>query len=386
MSCVTKIKLGCLIMANTIDINKDILTWAINRAGYSVDSFALKFPNIEKWLSGEKKPTLKQLEDFAKKVYLPFGYLFLDEPPLESIPIPFFRSNKSTNQISINLFDTLMMVKERQEWLKEHLIKNDFDKLDFVAKYSSEDNFREIASDMRSALGLEKEWAKSAENWESALNLLVQKIEDLGIIVVFNGVVGNNTHRNVSTDECRGFVLVDEYAPFLFVNNADFKSAQMFTLAHELAHIWIGKSAGFDLEKMLPANDPIEILCNKVAAEFLVPEDEFRANWHAKLDIITLAKLFKVSTIVIARRAFDLGVWEREEFFDFYNDYKNREFGKKSRPSSGGDFYATAKKRLSQTFMSHVKYAVKSNQLLYRDAYRLTGLKGNTMETFFNKF
>lgn len=96
---------------------------------------------------------------------------------------------------------------------------------------------------------------------------MVLHIEDKGIITVFNGIVENNTSRPIPVDECRGFVW-DEMAPFMFINNADWKSAQMFTIVHELAHIWTGHSAGFDFRKLQPADDPIEILCDKVAAEF----------------------------------------------------------------------------------------------------------------------
>jgi Zn-dependent peptidase ImmA (M78 family) len=106
------------------------------------------------------------------------------------------------------------------------------------------------------------------KTWQEAQDHLIKHVEDKGIITVFNGVVENNTSRPIPVDECRGFVLVDEIAPFMFINNADYKSAQMFTIVHELAHIWTGHSAGFDFRKLQPADDPIEVLCDKVAAEF----------------------------------------------------------------------------------------------------------------------
>ena len=210
-------------------------------------------------------------------------------------------------------------------------------------------------------------------------------IEDKGIITVFNGIVENNTHRPIPVDECRGLVLVDKYAPFMFVNNADWKSAQMFTIVHELAHIWTGRSAGFDFRKLQPADEPIEKLCDKVAAEFLVPEKEFEEVWSRNASISHLSRYFKVSEIVIARRALDMGKISKRKFFEFYKEYSNREFAKKENQGSGGDFYATTKKRISVTFASHVNQAVKSGQLLYRDAYKLTGLKGDTFDNFFSK-
>ena len=213
----------------------------------------------------------------------------------------------------------------------------------------------------------------------------MEVIEDKGIITIFNGVVENNTSRSIEVDECRGFVLVDNMAPFMFINNGDSKAAQMFTIVHELAHIWTGHSAGFDFRKLQPAADPIETLCDKVAAEFLVPELAFNRIWARVPVINRVARHFKVSEIVIARRALDTGKITEKEFFDFYQEYKNREYIKRQSQGSGGDFYATAKKRLSFTYASHINNAVKSGQLLHRDAYKLTSMKGDTFEKFFTK-
>ena len=171
----------------------------------------------------------------------------------------------------------------------------------------------------------------------------------------------------------------------MFVNSADAKGAQLFTIVHELAHIWLGLSAGFDNTTMLPANDPIELLCDQVAAEFLVPEELFTKLWTRSGDIQTLARHFKVSKIVVARRALDLGVITKPAFLKFYKDYMAAFRLKKDNQSGGGDFYLTQKKRLSLRFAAYVNQAVKGNRLLYRDAYKITGLKGNTYDQFINK-
>jgi Zn-dependent peptidase ImmA (M78 family) len=171
----------------------------------------------------------------------------------------------------------------------------------------------------------------------------------------------------------------------MFINNADSKAAQMFTIVHELAHIWTGKSAGFDFRKLEPANDENEILCDRVVAEFLVPEKNFRIFWDTKPDIKAASRHFKVSEIVIARRALDTGVISRKEFFNFYDEYIHREFVKKETQGPGGDFYATTRKRLSIGFATHIFYAIKSGDLLYRDAYKLTSLKGDTFQSFFSQ-
>mgnify|MGYP000440651354 CR=1 FL=1 len=373
-------------MGNELNINPTMLTWAVDRAGHDVDEFALTFPKLQDWLEEKKKPTFSQLQKFAKKVHVPFGYLFLQNPPVEKLPIPFFRTKNNHNKVSINTFDTVLLLKNRQEWLREYLQENEFDKKAFVGKFNKNSDYKQVVADIRKTLNLSENWAGYFPTWEQTLEYLTDKVEEAGIIMVFNSVVENNTHRKIPVSECRGFVLSDDYAPFMFINAADAKAAQMFTIVHELAHIWTGNSAGFDFRQMQPANDPIELLCDKVAAEFLVPEGNFLKLWDKNKGFKQLAKIFKVSPIVIARRALDLGKISKGQFFSFYNEYLNEFAEKKEKQSGGGDFYRTTKKRVSLTYAGHINQAVKSGQLLYRDAYKLTGLKGNTFRIFFNQY
>jgi Zn-dependent peptidase ImmA (M78 family) len=377
-------------MKTGVNVNANILTWAITRAGYGVNEFISTLPNVQGWIDGTKKPTVKQLEGFSKKVHLPFGYFFLTEPPKENLPIPFFRTgNTEATKVSVNVYDTILLMQQRQDWLRDYLKDNEFEELPFVSKFLNQNNVQNIVSDIRKTLGLNENWASSFMTWTEALDHLVQHIEDKGIITVFNGVVENSTRRKIPVDECRGFVLVDKTAPFMFINNADSKAAQMFTIAHELAHIWTGHSAGFDFRKLQPSDNPIEVLCDQVAAEFLVPKTIFNTIWSEKQDITQsikyASKYFKVSEIVIARRALDIGKISKTQFFNFYDEYINREIFKKENQGDGGNFYATTKKRLSITFATHINNAVNSGQLLYRDAYKLTSLKGDTFKTFFSK-
>lgn len=373
-------------MSIEININNNLITWAVERAGYDLHDFIIMFPQVEDWLETRKKPTITQLEKFSKKVYLPFGYLFLKEPPKEELPIPFFRTSKDITKISVNVYDTVLLIQQRQEWFKEYLKDNEAPPLNFVGKFKDNNKYFDIVDDIRKTMRMEREWASKFKYWEDALNHLTSKIEELGIIAVFSGIVGNYTKRPIKVDECRGFVLVDEIAPFMFVNAADAKAAQLFTLVHELAHIWIGRSAGFDFRGLLPAEDSNEKLCDKVAAEFLVPEDIFIKMWKDSNSINNICRYFKVSRIVIARRALDLGKITKDEFFNIYNSFLNDIKYKKENQSDGGDFYATTKKRLSLRYVYSIDHAVKSEKLLYRDAYKLTGLKGNTYQKFIQKY
>ena len=228
-------------------------------------------------------------------------------------------------------------------------------------------------------------WATGYSNWKSAQTEIRKKIEAAGIFVSINGVVGNNIHRKLNPEEFRGFVLVDDYAPFIFVNNADSKGAQMFTLAHELAHVWLGSSAVFDLQYLRPAENDIEILCNKIAAELLVPEQEIKHNWdefaNAPDPYKEASRHFKVSRIVVARRALDTNCIDQKAFNEFYSEYEKEQYKQDNDKSDGGDFYKTTNLRIGKKFAGNVIRAVEEGKILYRQAYRLTGLKSES----FNK-
>lgn len=375
-------------MATRIEnINSNIINWAITRAGNELDVFLEKNTDVAQWIEGVKNPTIKQLENFTHKVHVPFGYMFLEEPPEEEIPIPFFRTGDSPREkVSLNVYHTIQIIKERQLWLTKYLQETGYDDLEFVGKFDVNNECNDIVNDIRETLQLTQDWAKEFSTWEHALDYLTLQIEEAGIIVNFNGIVGNNTRRVIDVNECRGFVLVNNKAPFLFINSSDAKAAQMFTIIHELAHIWLGESAGFDNQQMLPADDPIEILCDKVAAEFLVPAAYLYDKWQSTQDFKYLSRIFKVSPIVVARRALDLNLINRNDFFEFYNGYISEFYKKKENQGPGGNFYATAKKRISLRFAGYVNNAVNEKNLLYRDAYKLTSLKGNTYDKFINDY
>lgn len=369
-------------MAQRIAVEPNMLTWAIERAGFTVEEMLAKKPMVGKWLAGEREPTFKQLQDFAKRVYLPFGYLFLPEPPTEKLTIPYFRTEQGlVDSVSINVFDTIRLLKRRQDWLVDYLRENEFARLSFVGSHTERSEPEVILHDLRTVLGLATDWAAPLRNWEEALLMLSKAIEATGVVVVYNSVVGNNNHRRIEVSECRGFVLVDPYAPFIFINSRDAKAAQMFTLIHEFVHILLGQSAGSDLAGLQPAPAELERLCDYVAAEFLVPAALLKKQWETERKFGQLARIFKVSQIVIARRALDLGLVDREQFFAFYRQrqaaYRNR---KEQEEESGGHYFYTTRKRLSALFAGHVNDALNSGQLLHSEAYRLTGLSGNNFE------
>lgn len=365
-----------------IHVDRNILIWAVERVGKTVDEYVMENPKFQQWLDGTKLPTFKNVEQFARKFYVPLGYMFLKTPPEEVCPIPFFR-NIDNQAHNVNVYDTVAEMQERQEWLSYYLRRIDIGKVEFVGLFSIENSAQDVCDKIREILGVAHNWAFEYRSIDDALKYITKKIEDKGVIVSYNSVVGFNNSRPLPVKDCRGFTLVDDYAPFIFINSKDAKVAQMFTLFHELAHVLIGYSAGVGEVNLEQLSD-LERFCDKVAANFLVPElllEEAWANVGENYEV--LSKRFKVSRFVIARRAMELGYITRNDFFRLYNIWIN-EPRVKANDSQGGNFYPSAIKKSSRTFLIHVNNALNRNMLLHMDAYRLTGLKGDTFHKILN--
>jgi Zn-dependent peptidase ImmA (M78 family) len=372
-----------------VQIKPELLRWACERSRMDEIDLRARFPRIEAWLRGEKQPTLKQLEDFAKGTHTPVGFLFLPEAPDEPMPIPDFRKVRDTplGRPSADLLDTIYAMQRRQDWLREDRIECEAEPLEFVGSAQLSDDPLAIGQEMRRVVGLADGWAGEVRTWQEAVSHLRQRIEQLSVIAVINGVVGNNTHRKLRVEEFRGFALTDRYAPLIFVNGADAKSAQMFTLAHELAHVWLGaEGEGVSGFEGVSADDGrVEKFCDQAAAEFLVPARELKDRWRSVKGTSNpfeqLARYFKVSPIVIGRRAMDLRLVGRETFFEFYEAYTKRE-RQRAKQSDGGDFYNNQNTRVGVRFATSVICAAMEGRLSFKEAYDLTGLHGGAFQEY----
>jgi Zn-dependent peptidase ImmA (M78 family) len=235
---------------------------------------------------------------------------------------------------------------------------------------------------MRTALGFNIEERRRIPTWTDALRRFIEQADLLGVLVMISGVVGSNNRRKLDPLEFRGFALSDDVAPLVFINGADTKAAQMFTLAHEIAHIWLGQSALSDVEAASMPEHRVEIWCNQVAAELLVPIDVLRTEYSRQLGVQEecgrLARFFKVSTLVILRRLHDAGFMGREALWQAYDEEVTR---LRAIPrASGGDFYLTQAARVSKRFARALVASTLEGQTLHRDAFRLLGF--SKLETF----
>jgi Zn-dependent peptidase ImmA (M78 family) len=367
-----------------VDVKPKLLTWARERAGFSAAALARRFPALEAWEAGLAQPTLKQVERFAKATYAPVGFLFLAEPPVESIPIPDFRTirDEQIARPSPDLLDTVYVCQQRQEWYRTFVRAAGEEPLDFVGSVGLTNDVEETAHSIRHRLGFDLDERRRMPTWTDALRLLIEQADRQGILMMCSGVVLNNNRRRLNPDEFRGFAMADDLAPLVFVNGADTKAAQMFTLAHELAHIWLGRSGVSDVQASWVSDVEVEAWCNRVAAELLVPLAPLREDYDRRAELGSeigrLARRFKVSTLVILRRLHDAGGLTREQMWEAYEEEVRR---LRALPrGSGGDFYLTQAARVSKRFARALVVSTLEGHTLHRDAFRLLGF--SKLETF----
>ena len=371
----------------TANINTDMLTWARERSGISVPDFArrcgISEERLREWESGERKLTFNQAMRFAEKAHVPFGYLFLAKPPEEVLPIPELRTleGQGVQRPSAELLDLVKLMMQRQEWYREYLQQHFAEANPYVGRASYSDSVESIVEDIRACLGVEPHPTRG--KWDDYYRDLVQRIESLGILVMRQGNLGHHS-RPLNVDEFRGFAIVDEYAPIIFVNHSDALGARLFTLIHELCHIWIGQSGISDGNTNTHRQE--EVLCNAVAAEFLVPAQEFRALWQHDSEswednLPPLEAHFHVSTWALARRALTLNFISQQEYGRYIFEQKMRHEQRKG--SGGPTYYQTKKAQISRQFSQAVVGEALSGQLLLREAGELLGgIKPGKIETF----
>ncbi len=375
-------------MTVRVSVSPDLLEWAVERASWDQTDIERHAPKFHEWVTGEIKPTVKQLKEFANSAHVPFGTLFLPEPPEEEIPIPDMRTigNVIVPRPSADLLDCIYICQDRQDWYRTYAQENGLPTLGFVGSASTGTSPDIVAREIRRLLRLEgDEWAK-LPSWNEAFRYLIDGIEELGVLVMVSGIVGANTHRTLEPREFRGFALSDELAPLIFANGADTKAAQIFTLIHELGHIWLGGSAISDATLEAETRDSSdstvtdEAWCNSVAAEVLVPREdllkEYRGEVHSA-ELERLARKFKVSTLVVLSRIYDAKLLSWDEYRARYDDEYDRIMAilKEKRGGSGGNFYNTQPLRVSRRFARSVVESAFEGNTLYRDAYQLLGIK-----------
>lgn len=358
-----------------------VLRWAAQRARLHDDHLMARFSKWPLWLSGEAHPTLKQLEDFARLTHTAFGYFFLPQPPALALLAPDFRTvrDEALAEPSSDLLDTLYLCQQRQDWYREHARMHGLPVLPFVGSVSVQEKPEAVAQGLRDKLGLSAEARRQLPIRTEALRRLIARAEDVGVMVMVSSVVGSNSHHKLDVGEFRGFALADELAPLVFLNGAESKAAQMFTLAHELAHVWLGETGVSDTQAGQAPEQQTERWCNQVAAELLMPMEELRTihQRHAPIldEIQRLAREFKVSTLVALRRLYDAGFITQAALLQHYREEQERLLTLKERSGGGGDFYRSLGARTSKRFARAIVSSTLEGLTSFPDAFRMLGMR-----------
>ena len=381
-------------MSTEAFITPDVLCWALERRGLPDEDvarrLAVKPERIGAWKDGSGRPTLRQAQTLAQKLSIPLGYLFLSQRPSEEFPLPDLRTvgdappGTPSPELAAVVYDAL----SKQQWYREHLESQGEEPLPFVGSRSVDDDPDDVAREIRTRLGVDDQMRQAAGSWEQFLTEFIRAAEAAGILVLRSGVADGNTHRALDVEEFRGFAISDEFAPLIFINTQDVKVAQIFTLAHEIAHLWLGES-GISNQDYRAAStaqtNRVERVCNRIAAETLLPAATVLREWRqgdsAKGNSQRLATRNRVSRMVALRRAYDLKLisWEvyRPAYDLLVEEWKKRRV--RERAKDGGDFYPTFFARNSRTFTMALVAAVAEGQVLHLEAAKLLNVKVGTL-------
>ena len=259
----------------------------------------------------------------------------------------------------------------------------------FISSANLDDDPTDVAEAIRDRIRIDIEERRNFPTWMQAFSRMIDRVEEADILVMINGVVGNNTHRKLNPEEFRGFALIDEYAPLIFINGADTLSAKMFTLAHELAHIWLGESGISNAQLIQLPEDRIERWCNQVAAELLVPaqllERDYRPDNELPVELNRLARIFKVSTLVVLRRLYELGHLGWNSYQEIFQEEFERlkRYERPGTQEGGGNFYSNLTRKVGRRFATALMVSVLEGQTLFRDAFQMLGIsKTDTLKKF----
>lgn len=369
-----------------VKIEPAIINWALSQT--KEEKLGVKLmKNIEQWLAGTKDPTFRQVEDFSRRSDIPLGYFFLQTPPKEQIRLLEYRTIDSIQlaEPSRDLIDTIHEMESVQQWMRDYRGELGYEPCAYVGCAKNILEIETIAERIRNDLGIKKEWYKNCNDRADAFLKIKNHLGECGIIVMMNGVTGKNTHRALDLSEFRAFAMTDDLAPLIFINGADSWGGRLFSLCHEMIHIWLGEDDLYnDFKNSGEERSALEVVCNAAAAEFMVPGTVFMEKWDENqeedlyLKIKELAKYFLCSESVIARKALDNSKISKKIYDKVVADAIEAFDRLKKEKASGGNYYSTAQSRLDKVFVRSLCDSINSGRTSYTEAYRLTNTTGKT--------
>lgn len=383
-------------------ITPSVIKWAREKAHYSLDVSAKKIgvapEKLKEWENGKNLPTMTQARKMSQVYRRPLAVFYLPHPPKDFPLLKDFRTIEGRlPQYSPPLVFLMRQIQERQVWLREYLKEQGHEQLKFIGSDSLQSSSKTLSKNIIKTLwGSEKEYSQiilKNESIHSLLNNWFVRCEEKGVFI--SRTSNLNSHNVIQVKEARGFVISDKYAPFIFVNSGDSKSAQLFTLLHELAHLWLDVSGVPDHFSVSwkSRSSSVEFLCNQTAAEILMPEEKIKSYpkikklEEAKKNIEENYKKFPVSRLafLVRLKSFSLlnnTVFKglKEQYIKEYELYKIKQ--KKKMKSAEGGPNSNLLKIYSngENFTKIVAFSYKEGLISGREASGLLDMKLNRME------
>lgn len=312
-------------MADKAYITPKVFKWARESARISEEVAAAKvsvtIEKLREWEEGISEPTINQAQTLAKAYKRPFALFFLSEIPKDFQPLRDFRK-KGSKPLGTSSIFIIREIQQKQTWISELNQENKEDKVSFIGRFSTSDNPNDVAKDILKTLNIHPLQYKS----DSPIREWIDKAESKGIFISRTSFI--HSRMKLDSDEIQGFAISDPYAPFVFVNSEDWDAPQLFTLVHELAHLWIGKT-GISNEiipemRDVSEYDPVELFCNEVAANALIPAEIItklgQILYDSSTEVFNASKRLGVSSFAFLVRALKLNLIS----FDRYRQLKTQ--------------------------------------------------------------
>jgi len=342
-------------MAEKAYITPNVLKWARESARMSEEVACAKVSvsseKLKEWENGDSLPTIRQAQTLAKAYKRPFALLFLPEIPRDFQPLQDFRKSGSKPFNTSSVF-IIRETQQKQSWIRDLYEENKEKKLSFVGKFNIKDNPEVVAKDILKTLDI------NPANYQSdnPIKVWIEKAESKGIFISRTSFI--HSRLKLDSDELQGFAISDEFAPFVFINSDDWNAPQLFTLVHELAHIWIAESGiSNEIEQNVKDKDkyhPVELFCNEVAANALIPKEIINnldnVTFQNSKEIFKSAKNLGISSFAFLVRAYNLNLINfatyqslkkdaEYEFGEFLKREAEKKAKQKEKENKGGPNY-----------------------------------------------
>jgi Zn-dependent peptidase ImmA (M78 family) len=372
-------------------ITPSVMRWARENAQYDIRLASLKIGRPEEdiiaWENGKKLPTLAQARKASKVYDRPLAFFYLPNPPEPEQKLEDYRKTDYGwhKSYSHELASLIQRLRWQQQWLREYLIEQGETPLYFIGSESINTPITKLANKIRSSLGVSYEEQSSKKDSRDALNYWIEKAENIRIYISREG--------KIDPEEARGIALSDQYDPFIYINAKDSYASRQFTLAHELVHLWLGKSGISNIIEIESKNrtiqENIEAFCNKTASLILIPEEALLQQWEERdksysiqLQVDFVAKKFNVSHESIARRLLNKSIINESDYMQIREEYIQLWRKSQEHRSGGGNYYKNQIYKNGIRFTRSVLEARYSGSISILEACRLLNVKVNALDKF----